>query len=183
MPSSWDVGHRSSFLKDTMSPRVYMNSSGQSKLHLMQSPNSLMPLTIGRNKVLPIFLKGLNDILVIQHLPLPSPPDTTFLPSDILAETSREERVSKPMKSLEDDIKEYHMLMAMLENHELALGVFNRALKLDGWPDDDEAEAQEVVQSNDVQTSMCSSLKQSRDVAEENRVYVLLPPAKQLGPA
>ncbi len=28
MPSSWDIGDRSYFLKETMSPRVYDNSGG-----------------------------------------------------------------------------------------------------------------------------------------------------------
>jgi hypothetical protein len=189
MPSNWNVGRLSSFLKETMSPRVYVNSGGQNKLHFMQSPTSLTQLNIGRNKVLPGFLRGLQNALVIRHMPPPSPPDTTFAPLKILAEASGEKPVSMPMEPtnaselLEDQISEYNILKAALENHELVLATFNRALKLDGWPDDDEAEAQEVVQSNDVQTSMRSSSKRSRDVAEENRVYVPLPPAKRSGPA
>jgi len=37
MPSSWEAGERSSFLRETMSPRVYHNTGGRNKLFFMQT--------------------------------------------------------------------------------------------------------------------------------------------------
>jgi hypothetical protein len=69
------------------------------------------------------------------------------------------------------------------QNHSLVLKMFRKVLNKPGWPGNDPAEPQHIVPSNDVRSSMLSSSKRSRHVAEESGVYVLPPPAKQLAPA
>jgi len=90
---------------------------------------------------------------------------------------------SKVNVGVKSCIKTYDKLMDTLTDHELVLCMFRRALNQAEWPKYDCAKVQLMVVSNDVQTSMLSSSKQLRDIAEKDGVYILLPLAKQSGPA
>ena len=107
--------------------------------------------------------------------------DVTVAKSSVNADvTVAKSKVNAGIKS---HVKTYDKLMDALTDHELVLRMFWRALNQVEWPKHDCAEVQLMVVSNDVQTSMLSSSKQSRDIAEEDGVYVSLPSAKQSGPA
>ena len=66
MKSNWDDGLCSSFLKNTMSPKVFHNTRGQDKLHFMQVATP-MNLMINNNLVLTSFLVTLKQILGVRH--------------------------------------------------------------------------------------------------------------------
>ena len=90
---------------------------------------------------------------------------------------------SKVDTGVKSHVKTYNKLMDALTDHELVLRTFWRALNQAEWPKHDHAEVQLMVVSNDMQTSMLSSSKRLRDIAEEDGVYVSLPSAKRSGPA
>ena len=107
--------------------------------------------------------------------------DVTVAKSSVDADvTMAESKVDTGVKSR---VKTYDKLMDALTDHKLVLHMFRRALNQADWPKHDHAEVQPMVVSNDVQTSMLSSSKRSRDIAEEDGVYVSLPSAKRSGPA
>jgi len=107
--------------------------------------------------------------------------DITMAESSVNADvTVAKSKVDVGVKSC---VKTYDKLIDTLTDHELVLRTFQRALNQAEWPKHDCAEVQLMVVFNDVQTSMLSSSKQSRDIAEEGGVYVSLPSAKWLGPA
>jgi len=107
--------------------------------------------------------------------------DVTMAKSSVDADvTMAKSKVDMGVKSR---VETYDKLMDALTDHKLVLCTFQRALNRAEWPKHDHAEVQLMVVSNDVQTSMLSSSKRSRDIAEEDGVYVSLPSAKQSGPA
>ena len=157
--TNWSVGLRSSFIKETMNPRVFMGSRGTNKLSFMESRFSLLTFAIDNNPQLTRLVRDLKSIFTIYH------------EARALAEAngSRQIQVDDPE--------------AALTNHQEVLNLFNTVLKSTDWPDNDKAQRQCIVVSNDVQISMHSSSKRSREVAEESGVYLLPPPAKRLGTA
>jgi hypothetical protein len=162
--TNWSVGVRSSFVSDTMSPRVFMNSGGQNKLFFMQSPISLKGFTVDQNPQLTSLLFGLKEILHRHHV---------GKPLDQRDDDSSAHRT--PVEDISEDV--------FLKAHALVIDTFNKYLDSPNWPNNDEAQLQPIVLSNDVQISMHSSSKRSREVAEGSGVYSWLPPAKRSGSA
>ena len=65
MPNTWsDVDH-SSFLRETMSPRVYATSRGQSKLFFMQANVSYWDFHVNNNYTLTNLIQNLKHTLLI----------------------------------------------------------------------------------------------------------------------
>ncbi len=63
MSNSWSAADHSSFLNETMSPRVYLTSGGRSKLFFMQSDDSMWDFHVDGNTVLTNLLVSLKKIL------------------------------------------------------------------------------------------------------------------------
>jgi len=94
-----------------------------------------------------------------------------------------EEAKPKPVTN-DKESKSDNKLRDALKNHGLVLATFADALWNEkDWPKDDHAMPQLVVVSNDVETSMQSSSKRLREIAEEHGVYISLPAAKRSEPA
>ena len=55
-PASWDVGTRSSFMRDTMSPRVFVGTGGGNKLFFLQDEALLAKFNITNNHTFTSFL-------------------------------------------------------------------------------------------------------------------------------
>ena len=161
--TNWSVGSRSSFLRETMNPRVFMDSRGTNKLSFMHAHYILGNFTVDQNPQLTHLICVLKDILFAYH------------------DNRASKEAGMAIKGLKvvqvDDLEE------PLTHHQEVLQIFNNVLESPNWPDNDEAQRQYIVVSNDVQTSMHSSSKRSREVAEENGVYSLPPPAKRSGTA
>ena len=170
MKSSWDNGIRSSFLKGTMSPKVFRDTGGQDKYHFMQV-GSPMAITIDDNPTMTSFLISLKQILGVRHQKRPKLP-SSLDPAYTLASLKKDQSsIIKARAATEADIKWYDTMLEGLENHDFVLHHFERALAED-WPADDKAVRQPLLLSNDVQTKMRSSTKRSVDVAGITGVYV-----------
>jgi serine/threonine protein kinase len=158
MHSNWSVGTRSSFIKETMNPKVFVSSGGQNKLFFMQARVTLRSFAVDQNLQLTRLIRNLKDFFTDYH------------------EENASAQVDDSSPKLDDPEAE-------LTDHQKVLEIFNNALKSPDWPDNDGAQLQYIVPSNDVQISMHSSSKRSREVAEESGVYSQLPSAKWSGTA
>jgi hypothetical protein len=170
MKSSWDDGIRSSFLKGTMSPKVFHNTGGQDKYHFMQVADP-MNIEIDNNPTLTSFLKSLKEILGVRHRnrpELPSPLDAAYTLASLKKDQSS---IAQATATIKSQIKLYDDMLESLKTHDFVLHHFERALAED-WPADDKAVRQPLLLSNDVQTKMRSSTKRSVDVAGITGVYV-----------
>jgi len=186
-PTSWDIGHCSSFMKDTISPRVFLDTGGQNKLFFMQAESALVKFTIINNEPFTTFLWALKTSLAAQHMSWPSPPlklDSIKILALIGNRTSSSSPKPKGDKDIKPSVDNYSWLRDALNDYELILLTFKLALNpIMDWPKHDQAKFQLIVTSNDVQASMQSGSKRSREIAKENGVYISLPAAKRLEPA
>ena len=55
-PASWDIGTCSSFMRDTMSPRVFVGTGGGNKLFFLQDEAVLAKFNITNNHTFTSFL-------------------------------------------------------------------------------------------------------------------------------
>ena len=192
MPTSWTAGARSSFLKDTMSPRVFMGSGGSNKKFFITSHEAFSGVTIGQpeNSILRDFLSSLRSLLAIRHELPPSPP-SVFDPIHIQATLRKETEgtlseeaattVVSHSQVMNQPIERYEAMKDMLKDHWIVIAMFRMALDTHGWPEDDHTVCQHIVPSNDVETAMHSSLKRLWDVAKGSGMSVW--PQKQSEPA
>ena len=72
-PTTWKAEERSSFLKETMNPRIYNNSGGRAKLFFMQS-DMLADFEVIENPVLTELLRGRKKTFSVRHQQRPSEP-------------------------------------------------------------------------------------------------------------
>jgi hypothetical protein len=166
LPISWDVGLRSSFMMDTMCPKIYLNTGGGSKLSFLTAGSMLDPFTVIENGIFTGFLHALQDVLRVRYLPLPKAPsafDIKLFPE-----------LMDDVQSLEYRIEKHNKAMDLLKNYTYILSMFELALQSKDWPEHDGAKLQPTVMSNDVHISMWSRSKQSSYMAEENNVFVSL---------
>jgi len=193
MQADWGVladGEHSSFLKETLSPRVFLGSGGQSKLFFLTSP--LEFASMSGNLVYQEFLHGLKLILGIRHLDRPKPPSPSqFDAATAIAkifdepnlETKSFDKLNLETQSEGKKVKSpaecYDDRVCALNDHHLVLNFFKRALNSSGWLENDHAEPQQIVPSTDTQISMNSGTKRSRDVVEDT--YLPPPPGKRSG--
>ena len=152
MPSSWDIGDRLYFLKETMSPRVYDNSGGRNKLYFMQTEDPISGLELKQNPIILDLLNSLKKTLSIRHWQRPSEV-SGFDPLAIKAEMDGSGTLESPV-SLGDKIQEYDALMECLKDHKIVLNMINKALKTPGWPDNDTANPQPLLTSCEKETSL-----------------------------
>jgi hypothetical protein len=174
LPISWDVGQRSSFMKETMSPRVFLNTGGVNKRTFLTAESVFDSITVIENDIFTSLLCYLKGVLRVRHLSLPKAPSAL----DLMI-------VGEPMEDLmfRIRIKKHNKEMDRLKNHTFILSMFELALQSKDWPEHDRAKLQPTVMSNDVQISMWSSSERSSDMAEENNIYVSLPAVKRSEPA
>ncbi|KAI9444414.1 hypothetical protein BJY52DRAFT_1194324 [Lactarius psammicola] len=174
MPSSWNEADRTSFLQETMSPRVYHNSGGRSKLFFMQTEDPIPGFSLDQNSILFDLLVSLKKTLAVRHRQLPARP-SKLDPLNIKAKMDGSGTLGSPV-ALQDKVQEYNMLIACLEDHEVILRMLSDALNTPGWPNNDAADPQPLLMSREVGRS---GSKRSRLVAEGNGVFVSLPAGKR----
>jgi len=185
MPNTWSDVDRSSFLRETMSPRVYATSGGRSKLFFMQADHSMWDFHVDNNFPLTGLIKNLKRTLSIRHTPRPSPtlaPLWEDGPEAILAEADDDEfsNTAKEHSGLVDQmIRNHDMLMRCLNDHSVILSMIQRSLRSPGWPSNDAAVPQAVITCNEVLTSARTGSKRSRSVAEDNGVFLRHSAAKR----
>jgi len=159
-----------------MSPRVFMDSRGQNKSFFFTSPLPFAEnVTFGKCKLYWDFLVGLKKALAVRYLTHPKVPspqfNTTNIYDMVFKESAGPERkamsVGNAKSIAEIEQEDYNRALRGLENHQVILGIIKLALDAPGWPENDCAEPQQIVPSSDMQMSMHSSSKRSRDAVEE----------------
>ena len=171
MKSNWDKGTRSSFIKGTMSPKIFDNTGGLDKFHFMWD-TSQMPLEIENNPTYTTFLIELKQLLGVRHRDPPKPPSVLNPRTTLVLLKNEDLNVGATPEHTELEFKTYNELREGLEDHDLVLYHFKRSLDELVWPTDDKAICQPLVPSTDVQTKMQSSTKRSVKIAGINGVYV-----------
>ncbi|KAI9448818.1 hypothetical protein BJY52DRAFT_1228126 [Lactarius psammicola] len=174
MPSFWNKVDHLSFLKETMSPRVYHDSGGRSKLFFMQIKDPISGFSLDQNPILFNLLVSLKKTLTVRHWQLPARP-SKLDPLNIKAKMDRSGTLGSPV-ALQDKVQEYIMLITCLENHKVILRMLSDTLNTPGWPNNDAADPQSLLMSHEV--GQLGS-KRSRLVAKGNGVFVPLPVGKQ----
>jgi hypothetical protein len=181
--TSWGTEERSSFLKETMSPRVYNDSGGSNKAYFMQSDSAILKFSVCNNPVLTTLLISMKMTLAVRYQEPPSNAPSVLDPLAVMAETEGLGATTSQMDSqhsdLEQRIQRFNNLVECLRNHKVIIGLMRKALELPGWPNNDAAVLQDLITSDDVSANMRSNSKRSRSVAEGNGVFVLPPPAKR----
>jgi hypothetical protein len=183
MSNSWSTEDCSSFLNETMSPRVYHASGGRSKLFFMQSDDSMSDFRVIKNTVLTDLLANLKRTLAVRHQKHPIKSSSKLDPLAVKAEAEGN-TMAKALQHtalIDDKVKEYDELTACLQDHTIILAIIERALESPDWPKDDAADPQDFVASNEVLTSMRSGSKRSRSMAEGNCAFLRPPVAKRSG--
>ena len=170
LPISWDVGQRSSFLMNTMNPRIYLDTGGGQKMAFLTARSLLDSFTVIGNDIFTSLLLLLMDVLRVRHLPLPRAPSAF----DVMLNRERMDD-----QDLESRIEMHKESMDLLKDHKFVLSMFEQALQFKDWPEHDRAELQPTVMPNYVEISMGSISNRSTDMAEEDDVYVSLPAAKR----
>ena len=64
-PNSDGVGTHSSFLKGTMSPRVFADTGGKNKLFFLQDDSALWEFKVTNNQIFTDLLQGLKSTLAV----------------------------------------------------------------------------------------------------------------------
>ena len=178
MPNTWSDVDRSSFLRETMSPRVYATSGGRSKLFFMQADVSMWDFHVDGNYTLTNLIQNLKCTLSVRHIPCPSPTLAPFSengPEAILAEADGDEfsNTAKEHSGLVDQlIRNHDRLMRCLNDHSVILSMIQRSLQSSGWPSNDAAIPQAIITCNEVLTSVRTGSKRLRSVAEDNGVFL-----------
>ena len=183
-PNSWSAEDRSSFLNETMSPRVYHSSGGRSKLFFIQSEHSMSDFSVTNNEVLTDLLKNLKFVLAVRHLPRPSKLQSTsnLNPLAIKAKSQGRETLkpsTQDTKLLDKQIKDYDDLRDCLRDHTVIIDMIQMSLGSPRWPKDDAADPQDFLRCNEVLASMRSGSKRSRSVAEANGFFLRPPVPKR----
>lgn len=147
MSNSWSTEDRSSFLTQTMSPRVYNTSGGRNKLFFMTS-ESMGGFRVIENPVLTDLLMCLKRILAIRHRQRPSELSSKINLLAILAEIEGKATSELALRSrnlIEQEAKEYDNLMTCLQDHTVILAMIHKALYGNyKWPEDDAATPQDL---------------------------------------
>jgi hypothetical protein len=167
--TTWTDEDRSSYIKGTMSPKIYSNSGGRVKIRFLTSQDELdsRRFQIPGNKHLPNLLRGLRRLVAIRHIlpPAPSTNESPYDPATIAGVTD----VSDTKLSMEKVL--YNRDMAFLDNHSMMISQFKRAVDARDWPTDDGAKNLRILTSNSVVGVSISGSKRSRTMAEENGVF------------
>lgn len=181
MSNSWSTEDRSSFLNETMSPRVYGDSGGRGKCFFLRDPHSLSDFSITNNTILTDLLLSLKKTFSVRYRPRPSTSSAVLDPLALKAETEGDATspISQNTILLEEEIKEYDGLQACLQDHTVVVALVERALSSSGWPIDDAADPQDFVSCDEVLVSARTGSKRSRSVAEVNGVHLRPPMSKR----
>jgi hypothetical protein len=172
LPSNWSPATHSSFIQGTMNPPVYGGSGGLGKIQYMQS-DTLNGLKFDGNQVLGKLLSCLKKTLAVQHQEWPTSKSDNLNPVDLYAEHTKQSPLSSTSNAPQHDT-----LLAGLKDYWLILVSIYRHLLKPDWPEGDAAKPQPVLLANNMQATINSSPKRSRDVAEQNGVFNLALPVK-----
>jgi hypothetical protein len=177
MRGNWSTEEVSSFLKETMSPRVYNLSGGRTKLFFMQIGNPI-GYNVLDNRPLTMLLEELRSVLSSRHqLPLDEPTcvNALVVRAEIKNTTTIASAETVRFKNAEREEN-----IDCLTDHCVILGMIKTALNLPDWPSDDAAERQPLLMSDSCWSSARSSSKKALSVARENGVFVPAPPRKRM---
>jgi len=165
VPTSWIDEERSSFVNETMSPRVYRRTRGTQKRSWLTSGSPLIKekFQITGNPTLREFAAELLSTVSARYHVEPALTKTSSLNPFILSG-------GKP-KTAEDQasvLLDHKTGMKFLNNYNLMLMQFENALKAE-WPSNDQAIVQHILPSKSV-VHVYSS-KRSRSMVEENGAF------------
>lgn len=163
--SSWNIGERSSFIKDTMSPRVFLGTGGKNKRYFMEARGALREFIVTNNRVFTAFLGALKLFFATRYAFMrrdnqASDASNVIDASDFIVgidPTAKSTNSQQPSEEWRNALKDHRAILEM----------FKHALSRNEWPDNDPAERQPLVTSNDVEISMRSSTKRSRSAVPD----------------
>lgn len=165
--TTWNDEERSSYIKGTMSPKIYSNSGGRFKIQFLTSQDlDSRRFEIPGNNILPRLLRGLRKVVAIRHT-LPPAPST----NESLDPTTIAGGTNVSVTNLSEAKKQYDRDMTWLDNHSMMITQFKNAINEPDWPTDDGAKNLRVLTSNSVVGVSISGSKRSRTMAEENGVF------------
>ncbi len=167
----------SSFLKETMSPRVYNLSSGRTKLFFMQS-NNLIGYKVLDNMALLMLLSELRAVLSAWHQE--PPPKPTCVNALLIRAELKKTAMVASAETLQLKKAEHEENNNYLKDHQVILKMIQNALNMPGWPSNDATNHQPLLMSDECWSSAWSSFKKALSVAQENGVFVLVLPCKQM---
>jgi hypothetical protein len=166
IPTAWEINERSSFLKETMCPKVYGDSGGgTAKRDFLQGGRAPpVPHAIQIEELLWALSRLLSPRLKKLH-----------------AEIIPRNWVLAPMKRAEGDNEEkpnvtpepYEMFPGGLDNHDIIIGLFSGAISQPGWPEGDAAKLQPKLPSTAELRFLRTGSMRSRSQAEKIGVFVL----------
>ena len=159
MKTNKDHGARSSIINGTMSPRVYEDTGGDSKINYLTRPAALKGLEVYGKFLVAALLKSLHMTIGARYREeLPN--------SELLS----------PMTSHAPDASQ----RTKLPTHESLLELLEKALKSQLWveADDGPAESQKISLSN-IESHHSSRSKRTHSTASRSGGFSALPPPKR----
>jgi len=177
--TSWTDERRSSFLKGTMSPRVYSHCAGQEKTIFLTSSAMMTNSTfqIPENPTLCHLVRGLYKLVAARHH---GPPEEELSPYDPDRLVRGIEKVAN--EEHQRAVKNHEERKKYLNDHSVMLNQFNSALD-DMWPSESNDRASRlalVASRSSVYASNLGS-KRSREMAEESGEFNKPPLSKRQG--
>lgn len=170
MPTSMDEAARSSFLKETMSPKVYLKRGGTGKREFLRTKR--VP-EVMHNAYIHHLLQQLIILFAAQYpVKIAEPPPST----DIASIISKATGIEAPKKSDSDAEIAHEEYLRQNLSHEVIRQSIKSFLTCPDWPTDDGADLQPKVPSEDELRGMLAGSARSRSHAEEIGVFVQSPP-------
>ena len=184
MPTTWDNGEHSSFLKETMCPKVYGTRGGTRKKDFILAKQ--FPPVRNVDAVTRL-LFVLSHLLAPRHyvdlkISLPNyalttiDVDVTMSQNDDSEKNSKEDpNEEKPNVSPKtEEPSGAEMFPDGLRDHSMIIGLFYGALDDSPWPLNDAADPQPKLPSTEEVRFMRAGSNRSRSQAEKSGVFVLL---------
>jgi len=166
MKTSWASGLRSSTLGEAMTPKVYFSGGGTSKLHFIRDKVAVTSLFTTDSPRMGVLLRRIHKVfrkqcIKMEYLRLPPKEDESTDTDEIRQMTQNE---VEP-----EDL------------HATLINIFNKALEKEkGWGSNDVATFQTVELSRDMESTVQSGSKRSRDMTDQNADFNASPLAKRL---
>lgn len=161
MPTSFTVEGRSSFLKETMSPKLYINSGGVNKRNYL-----LARIVPGVDHPhIRILLNYLIRLFAAQYSAISKDPIT----DQSMASSVHQATGSEPPDTSTGDLDEY---FRQNFGYPVMFNFFRTALERQDWPEHDGAKLQSKVPSLEEKHGMLPGSSRSKSHAEETGVLV-----------
>jgi hypothetical protein len=172
VPCSWNNAIRSKFIEDTMNPKVYGQSGGQAKKTFLTNTYKLRKrdFDIPHNERLRTFLHKMKEIVAPRHHPPPDAPTTT--PSTPTDPNKKTPDLETQVENYGKEQDEYLRGLKSLQSHDSIRELFEWVDVDQGWPTDDRATYQRRMHSRTADAVSNSGSKRSRDIAEQNGIYL-----------